>query len=260
MRSRTGTVSLVALAFGVAGPASAQSPSPEPSPAPTPVGGAEAPAEPDVTGPSRKQGATTARVVRSTSARPRPGSHRRGLRLRTQTAWSGQPQVLLVLKAATVDGEQWIKLLLPERPNGSTGWVPREHVVLRRTPYWVDVRLRARRVTVYRNGERVRRLRAVIGTRATPTPRGLAAIYERNRQPNPRAFLGPWALPLTSHSNVLKSYGGGPGRVGIHGRAGASLRDPLGTARSHGCIRIDNRDVSWMAAKLPAGTPVDVRR
>jgi lipoprotein-anchoring transpeptidase ErfK/SrfK len=39
---------------------------------------------------------------------------------------------------------------------------------------------------------------------------------------------------------VLDDYGGGPGRVAIHGRAGASLLDPLGTARSHGCIRIDN--------------------
>jgi hypothetical protein len=60
----------------------------------------------------------------------------------------------------------------------------------------------------------------VVGARRTPTPTGLAAIYERNRQPNPRAFLGPWALSFTSLSNVLESYGGGPGRVAIHGRAG----------------------------------------
>jgi lipoprotein-anchoring transpeptidase ErfK/SrfK len=106
----------------------------------------------------------------------------------------------------------------------------------------------------------VRRFRAVVGAPATPTPHGLAAIYERNRQPNPRAFIGPWSLSLSVHSNVLESYGGGPGRVAIHGRAGASLRDPLGTARSHGCIRILNRHVSWMARKLPAGTPVQIRR
>jgi lipoprotein-anchoring transpeptidase ErfK/SrfK len=252
MPIRIGTVALLAIALGLSAPAAAQQPSPEPSPVERD--------ELEIPAPSRKHGATTARIVTPTYARPRPGSDRRGQRLRTQTSWSGQQQVLLVLKAATVDGESWLKVLLAERPNGSTGWVRRDHVVLRRTRYWVDVRLRSRRVTVYRNGKRVRRLRAVIGAPATPTPRGLAAVYERNRQPNPRGFLGPWALPLTSHSNVLESYGGGPGRVGIHGRAGASLRDPLGTARSHGCIRVDNVDVSWMAARLPAGTPVRVRR
>jgi L,D-transpeptidase-like protein len=76
-------------------------------------------------------------------------------------------------------------------------------------------------------GRRVRRFRAVVGAPGTPTPLGLAAIYERNRQPNPGGFLGPWAMPLTIMSNVLENYGGSPGRVGIHGRAGASLLDPL---------------------------------
>jgi lipoprotein-anchoring transpeptidase ErfK/SrfK len=252
MRYRTGTVTFVAFALGLSAPAAGQTP-PEPTPTP-------APEALEIAAPSREAGATTARLVTATSVHSQPGSRRRGLRLRTQTAWSGQPHVLLVLKAATVDGEAWLKVLLAERPNGSTGWIRRDHVALRRTRYWVDVRLRSRRVTVYRSGKRVHRFRAVVGAAATPTPRGLAAIYERNPQPDPSGFLGPWALPLTSHSDVLESYGGGPGRVAIHGRGGASLRDPLGSARSHGCIRVDNRDVAWLAARLPAGTPVDVRR
>jgi L,D-transpeptidase catalytic domain len=119
---------------------------------------------------------------------------------------------------------------------------------------------RAPRRTRTVKGKRVHRFRAVIGKPSTPTPLGLAAIYERNRQPNPRAFLGPWSLSLTAHSNVLESYGGGPGRVAIHGRAGASLRDPLGSARSHGCIRVNNRNVLWMAKRIPPGTPVRIRR
>jgi lipoprotein-anchoring transpeptidase ErfK/SrfK len=168
--------------------------------------------------------------------------------------------VLLVLDAATSEFRDWVKLLLANRPNGSAGWVPRDRVVLSRTRYWVTVHVRKRRVAVFRDGERVRRFRAVVGAPRTPTPRGLAAIYERNRQPDPHAFLGPWALPLTSFSEVLESYGGGPGRVAIHGRAGVSLRDPLGSARSHGCIRVDNDDIRWMAARIPAGTPVRVRR
>ncbi len=96
----------------------------------------------------------------------------------------------------------------------------------------------------------------MIGAPATPTPRGLYAIYEKLAQPNPKGFLGPWALHLTAFSNVLLNYGGGPGRVAIHGRDGASLADPLGSSRSHGCIRVDDPNIIWMARVVPLGTPV----
>jgi hypothetical protein len=162
-----------------------------------------------------------ARIVAPAFARARLKSPKRGWRVSRQTSWSGQPQLLLVLDATVRDGREWVKVLLPERPNGSAGWLPRHRVALRRTRYWIEVRTGARRVTVYRDGTRVRRFRAVVGKPSTPTPHGLAAIYERNRQPDPGGFLGPWSLPLTIHSNVLMNFGGGPGRVAIHGRAGA---------------------------------------
>jgi lipoprotein-anchoring transpeptidase ErfK/SrfK len=235
---------------------------------PAPARGDEPPADGEKRGtereavraPSRERGSTIARIVAPTFARTRLKTPKRGSPVGTQTVWSGQHQRLLVLDATSRDGRGWLKVRLPFRPNGSAGWILRHKVVLERTRYWIDVRTGARRVTVYRDGKRIRRFGAVVGAPGTPTPRGLAAIYERNRQPDPGAFLGPWALSLTIHSNVLKSFGGGPGRVGIHGRAGASLRDPLGTARSHGCIRISNGPVSWMADKVPAGTPVRIRR
>ncbi|MBB4664226.1 L,D-transpeptidase [Conexibacter arvalis] len=209
-----------------------------------------------VSPPSRARGATVARIVAPAFARAALDKPRKGRRVGTATAWSGQSQILLVLDAAVRDGVEWVKVLLPVRPNGTTGWIPRDHVTIGYSPYWVEIGVRSRTVTVFRNGRRVLRTRAVVGRQRTPTPLGLAAIYERNRQPNPRAFLGPWALSLTSLSNVLFSYGGGPGRVAIHGRAGDSFKDPLGSARSHGCIRIDNRPVNWMARNVPPGTPV----
>jgi lipoprotein-anchoring transpeptidase ErfK/SrfK len=210
--------------------------------------------------PSRINGATVARIVAPAFARARPKHPRSGWKVGVQTAWSGQAQTLLVLDSAVREGSEWVKLLLPVRPNGSAGWVPRDRVALGRTRYWIDIRTSARQVTVYRDGRRVRRFRAVVGAPATPTPLGLAAIYERNRQPDPGGFLGPWAMPLTIMSNVHFNFGGGPGRIGIHGRAGASLADPLGSARSNGCIRIDNRHASWIARKVPLGTPVLVKR
>jgi lipoprotein-anchoring transpeptidase ErfK/SrfK len=257
MRPRTAITVLAVVTPGLLAPASAVGQEPASTPAPEQPAG-ERPI--DVPAPSRANGSTVARIVAPTFARARLKSAKRGWPVRTATSWSAQPQVLLVLDAATHDGREWVKLLLANRPNSSAGWVPRDRVALGRTRYWVTVRVRSRRVTVYRDGKRVRRFRAVVGAPRTPTPLGLAAIYERNRQPNPRAFLGPWALSLTSLSNVLRSYGGGPGRVAIHGRAGASLRDPLGSARSHGCVRVNDDDVRWMAGRLPAGTPVRLTR
>jgi lipoprotein-anchoring transpeptidase ErfK/SrfK len=213
-----------------------------------------------VDAPSKAQGATIARIIAPTFARRFVGSAKHSKPVDASTSWSHHAQVLLVLEATTRDGRAWVKVRLGDRPNTAAGWIPRDRVQLGHTSYWVDVRRGSRRVTIYRKGKRVRRFNAVIGKASTPTPLGLAAIYELNRQPNPRAFLGPWSLSLTAHSNVLRNYGGGPGRVAIHGRAGASLRDPLGSARSHGCIRVSNGNIGWMAKHVPPGTPVRIRR
>jgi lipoprotein-anchoring transpeptidase ErfK/SrfK len=71
-------------------------------------------------------------------------------------------------------------------------------------------------------------------------------------------FLGSWAVHLTAHSEVLEDYGGGPGRVAIHGRGGASFLDPLGTAASHGCIRSDDDVVARIVSAARPGTPVTI--
>ena len=58
---------------------------------------------------------------------------------------------------------------------------------------------------------------------------------------------------------MLHNFDGGPGQVAIHGRGGASLLDPLGSARSHGCIRVDNSAVDVLAVDGAEGTPVQIR-
>ena len=102
----------------------------------------------------------------------------------------------------------------------------------------------------------------VIGAPPTPTPHGLFSIVGVWRW-NPADFLGSYILPITAHSNVLQEFGGGDGRVGIHGRGGSSLLDPLGAARSHGCIRLANGAIEWLVRKVGAGglpgIPVRVR-
>ena len=172
-----------------------------------------------------------------------------------------QAGALLVLAAQSRSGRCWLQVRLPSRPNVAKGWVDAERVQVAATPWRIEIRLRSRTVTLLRAGERVRRYRAVVGAPATPTPRGLFALVEA--YPNaPSDFLGSWVVTLTAHSDVLQRYDGGDGRVAIHGRGGTSLRDPLGSAASHGCVRLTNAAISSIVRRIgqPAipGTPVRI--
>jgi hypothetical protein len=208
--------------------------------------------------PTREQ-AWIARVVVPTSARATPGGARVVGRVTPRARWNGGPVGLLVLGVRTdAAGRRWLRVALPRRPNRTRGWIPADDARVTATPYRIEIGTATRRLRLLRGGRVILRARAVVGKPGTPTPHGLFAIAERVRQPDPGAFLGPWSLPLTAFSDVLERYGGGPGQVAIHGRAGASLADPLGTARSHGCIRIDNAAVRRLAAVAREGTPVRI--
>jgi lipoprotein-anchoring transpeptidase ErfK/SrfK len=203
--------------------------------------------------------AWVAHIVIPTPALPAPGRGRLKMMVPTSAAGDEGPVALLVLGArVAADDATWLRVLLPERPDGISGWIDSNFVELTRTSWRIDVSLVARTVSLLRSGRLVDRWRAVIGKPSTPTPRGLYAIYERVPQPSPNDFLGTWALLLTAFSPVLYNFDGGPGQVAIHGRGGASLLDPLGSARSHGCIRIDNSAIDVLALDAAEGTPVQI--
>jgi len=172
-----------------------------------------------------------------------------------------QAGALLVLATRSRDGRCWLQVRLPSRPNVAKGWVDEQRVQVSATPWRIDVALRSRTVTLLRAGARVARYRAVVGAPGTPTPRGLFALVQA--YPNPASdFLGRWVVTLTAHSDVLQRYEGGDGRVAIHGRGGDSLRDPLGSAASHGCVRLTNAAISGIVRRIGEvaipGTPVRI--
>jgi hypothetical protein len=209
--------------------------------------------------PTRAE-AWIARIVHATVARATPG----GPIVRQVAArarWNQGPVGLLVLGTAyDPHGRLWLHVRLPARPNGSSGWILADFTKLSRTGYRIEVFVRSRLVRLLYRGRVLREYRAVVGKAATPTPAGLFAVSERVRQPDPEQFLGPWVLLLTAFSPTLQRFGGGPGQVALHGRAGASLADPLGSARSHGCIRIPNVGIRLLARVAREGTPVAVAR
>ncbi len=199
-----------------------------------------------------------AELARPTRVWTAPGSGRVAGRQPAVSPWGGGPVGLMVLERREDGaGRVWLRVRLAERPNDAAGWIRADFAHLRRTRWRIEVSTGRRLVRLLRDGRVVDRYRAVIGAPDTPTPRGQFAIAERIRQPA-GGFLGAWALHLTAHSDVLDDYGGGPGRVAIHGRGGASLQDPLGTARSHGCIRVDDAAVRRLARVAIPGTPVRI--
>jgi lipoprotein-anchoring transpeptidase ErfK/SrfK len=170
---------------------------------------------------------------------------------------------LLVLGPPRAAGDRcWLRVRLPSRPNQASGWVDAAAVAVEQTPWRIDVVTRRRTLNVYRAGARIRSIRVVVGTRGTPTPVGLFAVTWAIRW-HPHDFLGSWVLEVTAHSNVLQHFDGGDGRVAIHGRGGNSFLDPLGSARSRGCIRMSNDAIDWLVRTIGAddlpGTPVNVR-
>jgi lipoprotein-anchoring transpeptidase ErfK/SrfK len=156
-----------------------------------------------------------------------------------------------------VRGERksWFEVYLPIRPNGTKGWVRKKDVSVRRNDYYVTVDRSKRRLTVYRSGRAIVRQPVGLGRSVLPTPRGLYYIVELLKQPNPNGPYGPYAFGLSGFSNVLYSFGGGPGQIGLHG-----TNDPasIGHNASHGCIRLRNAVITKLARMLPLGTPVRI--
>jgi lipoprotein-anchoring transpeptidase ErfK/SrfK len=184
---------------------------------------------------------------------------------------AGSPQVAFVRDSRPITGEQttlpvighstapngtaWLQVMLPGRPDGSTGWIAKAGTRKLITGWRIGVDLGARRVTVYRDGRRIKAFQAVVGKPSTPTPTGQFFV-EETVQMAPGEPDGPFALALSARSNVLQEFEGGPGQIGIHGREG--LGGTLGRAESHGCIRLATASIDWLAARIGPGTPVKI--
>lgn len=163
------------------------------------------------------------------------------------------PTVLPIIGKQTVNGRQWLHVRL----NGKTvhsGWINGEAVQQGTTTWAVIIKLSSRKTIIYHRGRQVRSISVVIGKPSTPTPTGDFYIVKKVPQPS-SSVLGPWVLYTSAWA---KYETGGIGlEVALHGRRGL-MADPLGSARSHGCVRMNDTQAAWLAKRLPLGSPVTI--
>jgi len=122
----------------------------------------------------------------------------------------------------------------------------------------------SRRLRLFKRLKLSKSYGVAIGQPAYPTPSGLFGISNKAVNPAWSAPNRPWAgayanetVPGGSAENPLKArWMGIVDGVGIHGTG-----DPasIGTAASHGCIRMTVADVIDLYPRVPIGTPVLIR-
>jgi lipoprotein-anchoring transpeptidase ErfK/SrfK len=170
----------------------------------------------------------------------------------------GSPTPFLITEARrTAAGDTWLRVLLPRRPNGSSGWVRREQVRIKPVANAVEVDLSSRTASLLRNHQRVRTWRVAVGKGATPTPTGRFYVTVKLRPPQISAdAYGAWALGLSAYSEVHQTFGTGDGQIALHG---TYQPGKLGLPVSNGCVRMDNEMITLLAETLPLGTPVTIK-
>jgi len=176
--------------------------------------------------------------------------------LSPRTPITGEATTLPVTGGLTAaDGVRWLQVMLPGRPNSSTGWIAQQGTRRLLTEWHIVVKLGAREVMAYRAGNLVRTFRAVVGKPSTPTPTGQFFVQESLRlgagEPG-----GPYALALSARSDALQEFEGGPGQIALHGRE--NLGGTLGAAESHGCVRLATASIDWLSTRIGPGTPVTI--
>jgi hypothetical protein len=146
----------------------------------------------------------------------------------------------------------WDRVLLPTRPNRSTGWIYLGGGGLQTayTPYQVNINLSRHRLTILDAGHSLGTWTVAEGAPGTPTPTGRTFVLASLVPAQPT--YTPLILPLGVHSNTLSAFGGGPGTVGMHGWPDSSV---FGHSVSHGCVRVPAAALRALS-RVPLGSAV----
>lgn len=175
----------------------------------------------------------------------------------TDTGWEFDhptPQHYELTFVVTENHGEWLKVLLPVRPNGTQGWVHTSQVRTSTIHAHVAINLAERRLVATVDGTVIADTPVVIGAADTPTPTGRLFLTHYDEKSEGSAY-GPWVAALSGFSQALDRFSGGVPVIAIHGTNNPAA---VGQARSNGCIRIPNDVIRVLRDSLPLGTPVDI--
>jgi hypothetical protein len=169
----------------------------------------------------------------------------------------GLPEVYVVLESRLDDLERvWLKIRVPGRPNGRTGWVREENLSnLKVVETHLTIDRSKLRATLRKNGKKIWSSPIGVGAPGTITPKGRFWIRERLSNLGGNPLYGPWAFGTSAYSDTLTDWPGG-GVVGIHGTNQPEL---IPGRPSHGCVRVPNPKINKLAKIMPVGTPITIK-
>lgn len=146
----------------------------------------------------------------------------------------------------------WDRVLLPSRPNRSTGWIYLGSGGLQTaySAYQVQINLNTDRLTVFDTGRSLGSWTVAIGAPGTPTPIGRTFLLASLAPEHPT--YSPLILPLGLHSRSLGTFGGGPGTIGLHGWPDPAV---FGHPVTHGCVRVPAAALRVLS-QVPLGSAV----
>jgi hypothetical protein len=146
----------------------------------------------------------------------------------------------------------WYRVLLPQKPNGSVGWVRAADVELGTVTTRIVVDVSRRQLTLFRGGRPQLTTEVAVGSDSTPTPTGSYYVNQRLIPADHTGPYGPAAIGVSAFSNVLTGWTQG-GPIAIHGTNEPSS---IGHAVSNGCVRVRNDVLLRLFHEVLAGTPV----
>ncbi|NJN38220.1 MAG: L,D-transpeptidase [Acaryochloridaceae cyanobacterium CSU_3_4] len=129
-------------------------------------------------------------------------------------------------------------------------------------PMRLELNLGKRRVTLYQNDQVIKSYPVAVGRAGWGTPTGTFAVKTKYRNPPWQNPFKGYVVPGGDPENPLGRrwmgfWTDGKNWIGFHGTPN---RESVGTAASHGCVRMYNEDIEELFELVAIDTPVKVIR
>lgn len=148
-------------------------------------------------------------------------------------------------------GDDWAKVYVPARPNGTVAWVQTSQFNWGTSNRLLHINVSTNTVTVFEGSNVLLTTAAVTGASNSPTP--LANGWVEEIMAGPSAAYGPRLISLGIFSNALNSFSGSVPKIALHGTNNPGI---MGQYASNGCIRVPNDVITQIAGMLPVGSKV----